>query len=181
MMNLAALVAGFQQGGGTGARRGARKYEPMIASLNTALAERVLRTSLKRMAELSAGVDPGIEWCGRVKTHRSASRKRLRNGPGAHEILDVIGVRAVTVHVSDCYRLIRLIHSEFPVLENEFDDYIAAPKLNGYQSLHTTVSSPCGFPIEVQVRTRAMHAHAEGGAASHVRYKERQALEISRA
>ena len=104
----------------------------------------------------------------------------LRNSRGIFEILDIIGIRAVTEHVDDCYRLIRRIHSEFPVLASEFDDYIAAPKPNGYRSLHTTVLSPCGLPIEVQVRTHAMHADAESGGASHVGYKQRQAMEASR-
>ena len=152
----------------------------MRTHLETAANERVLRNSLKRMATISQDFDSGIDWYGRVKTNHSASRKMLRDSLGAHEILDIIGIRAVTEHVHDCYGLIRRIHSEFSAHESELDDYIAAPKPNGYRSLHTTVFSPCGLPIEVQVRTHAMHADAESGGASHARYKQRQAMEASR-
>jgi GTP pyrophosphokinase len=152
----------------------------MSTHLETAANERVLRNSLKRMVTISQDIDSGIDWYGRVKTNHSASRKMERDSLGTHEILDIIGIRAVTEDVHDCYRLIRRIHSEFPVQASEFDDYIAAPKPNGYRSLHTTVFSPCGLPIEVQVRTHAMHAHAESGGASHVGYKQRQSMEASR-
>jgi len=152
----------------------------MTTHLDTAVAERVLLSSLKRMAALSQDIDSGVDLYGRVKTNHSSSRKMLRDSLGIHEILDIIGIRAVTEHMHDCYRLIRRIHSEFPVQSSEFDDYIAAPKPNGYRSLHTTVFSPCGLPIEIQVRTHAMHAHAESGGASHLRYKQLQAVEVSR-
>ena len=152
----------------------------MSTHLETAANEGVLRDALKKMVTISQDIDSGIDWYGRVKTNHSASRKMVRNSLGAHEILDIIGIRAVTEDVDDCYRLIRLIHSEFPVRASEFDDYIAAPKPNGYRSLHTTVFSPGGLPIEVQVRTHAMHAHAESGDASHVGYKQRQSMEASR-
>lgn len=152
----------------------------MSTQLETTANERVLRNSLKRMAMISQDIDSGIDWYGRVKTNHSASRKMLRDSLGAHEILDIIGIRAVTEHVHDCYGLIRRIHSEFSVQAGQFDDYVATPKPNGYRSLHTTVLSPCGLPIEVQVRTRAMHADAECGGASHVRYKQQQAMEASR-
>jgi len=152
----------------------------MTTHLETARNESVLLGSLKRMAMISQDIGSGVDWYGRVKTHRSASRKMLRDSLGIHEILDIIGIRAVTEHVHDCYRLIRRIHSEFPARASEFDDYVAAPKPNGYRSLHTTVFSPCGLSIEVQARTRAMHVHAETGAASHLRYKRLQAMEASR-
>lgn len=152
----------------------------MITHLDAAVAERVLLSSLKRMAALSQDNDSDVDLYGRVKTKHSSSRKMLRNSLGTQEILDIIGIRAVTEHTQDCYRLIRRIHLEFPVLASEFDDYVATPKPNGYRSLHTTVLSPCGLPIEIQVRTLAMHAHAESGSASHLRYKHLQALEASR-
>jgi (p)ppGpp synthase/HD superfamily hydrolase len=96
------------------------------------------------------------------------------NRLGVHQVLDIIGIRAVIEHTNDCYRLIRRIHAEFQVIAGEYDDYIAVPKSNGYRSLHTTVVSPCGFAVEVQVRTHAMHAHAECGASAHRHYKQRQ-------
>jgi GTP pyrophosphokinase len=152
----------------------------MSTHLEAARNESVLLASLKRMAMISQDIDSGIDWHGRVKADRSASRKMLRNSLGIDEILDIIGIRAVTEHVHNCYRLIRRIHSEFPVQASEFEDYIDAPKPNGYRSLYTTVFSPGGLPIEVQVRTHAMHAHAQRGAASHLLYKQLQAMEASR-
>jgi (p)ppGpp synthase/HD superfamily hydrolase len=98
------------------------------------------------------------------------------NGLGVHQILDIIGIRAITQHTRDCYRLISRIHMEFQAMEHEYDDYIAAPKPNGYQSIHTTVITPFGFPVEIQIRTQWMHALSERGAASHRRYKKRRVL-----
>lgn len=130
-----------------------------------------LLRSLKSIAALSRNFDPGIQLYGRIKSIVSISEKMLNNDLGAHQVLDIIGIRAVTKHAQDCYRLIRRIHSGFPVLPSEYDDYIAAPKPNGYRSLHTTVVSPCGFPVEIQVRTHAMHEICERGSAAHSLYK----------
>jgi (p)ppGpp synthase/HD superfamily hydrolase len=152
----------------------------MTTHLETAADELVLLGSLKMMTTISQDIDSGVDWYGRVKTNHAVSRKMLRGSLGIHEILDIIGIRAVTEHVHDCYRLIRRIPSAFPVLASEFDDYIAAPKPNGYRSLHTTVLSPCGLPVEIQVRTQAMHVHAKSGGASHLRNKQLQAVEGSR-
>ena len=69
---------------------------------------------------ISQDIDAGIDWYGRVKTNHSASRKMLRDNLSAHEILDIIGIRAITEHVDDCYRLIRRIHSQFLVQGGEF-------------------------------------------------------------
>lgn len=151
----------------------------MTKRFETETAGRVLLGSLSRIAELAREVDPAVDLYGRVKTTNSVAQKMLRNHVSAHGILDILGVRAVTEHTMGCYRLIRSIHLEFPVLLSEFDDYIAAPKSNGYRSLHTTVRSPCGLPIEIQVRTHAMHAHAERGGACHLRYKRLQATEAT--
>ncbi|MBK8011625.1 MAG: hypothetical protein IPK13_09750 [Deltaproteobacteria bacterium] len=152
----------------------------MNANLDPAVAKSVLLRSLKRVTVLSRDADFGVQLYGRVKSSHSASQKMLRNKLVAHEVLDIIGIRAITDHVHDCYRLIRRIHLEFPVLVGEFDDYIAAPKPNGYRALHTTVLSSCGLPVEIQVRTHPMHAHAESGGASHLHYKHLQAVEAIR-
>jgi len=127
--------------------------------------------SLKCIAALSRNFDPGIQLYGRIKSIVSISAKMLHNGLGAHQVLDIIGIRAVTSHTEDCYRLVRRVHSELPVLAIEYNDYIVAPKSNGYRSLHTTVVSPCGFPVEIQVRTHAMHENCERGSAAHSLYK----------
>lgn len=132
---------------------------------------RALLLSLEKTAELARDLAVGVELYGRIKSGPSAWEKMRRHGLRAHQILDALGIRAVTQDSHDCYRLVRRIHAQFPVLPNEYDDYIATPKPNGYRSLHTTVVGPCGLPIEIQVRTHAMHADAEHGAASHARYK----------
>jgi (p)ppGpp synthase/HD superfamily hydrolase len=133
--------------------------------------KRALLRSLRSIAALSRNFDPGFQLHGRIKSIVSISEKMAHNGLGAHQVLDIIGIRAITKHTQDCYRLVRRIHSEYSVLASEYDDYIAAPKANGYRSLHTTVISPCGFPVEIQVRTDTMHAICERGSAAHSQYK----------
>jgi len=147
--------------------------QELAASLQRRATDRkgALHRSLTSIAALSLSFDPGIQLYGRIKSIGSISEKMLHNGLGAHQVLDIIGIRAVTEHTQDCYRLIRRIHSEFPVLAIEYDDYIAAPKSNGYRSLHTTVVSPSGFPVEIQVRTHWMHETCERGSAAHSQYK----------
>jgi GTP pyrophosphokinase len=132
---------------------------------------RVLKHTLADLVFQARHIDPSVQVYGRIKTAASISDKMSSNGLGAHQVLDIIGVRAVTQHERDCYRLVNRIHGEFEVLEDEYDDYIATPKPNGYRSIHTTVISPCGFPVEIQIRTWRMHVIAERGSASHRQYK----------
>ena len=136
--------------------------------------ERALRRSLDSIATLSRNFDSSIQLYGRIKSIGSISEKMQNSGLGAHQVLDIIGIRAVTRDAQDCYRLIRRIHSGFPVLTSLYDDYIAAPKSNGYRSLHTTVVSPCGLPVEIQVRTHAMNEICARGSAAHSAYKRKR-------
>lgn len=131
--------------------------------------KRALLRTLQRMPALVW--DPDFRLYGRIKSLESTSTKMLDRSLAVGQIFDLIGIRAITTHPSDCYRLIRRVHSEFEVLESEYDDYIAAPKANGYRSIHTTVVSPCGFPVEIQARTHAMHDICERGSAAHSVYK----------
>jgi GTP pyrophosphokinase len=88
------------------------------------------------------------------------------------QVFDIRALRVVVHSVADCYQVLSWVHDHFQPLPQEFDDYIAKPKSNGYQSLHTVVRDADGGPIEVQIRTQAMHDHAENGVAAHWAYKE---------
>jgi GTP pyrophosphokinase len=109
---------------------------------------------------------------GRVKRLYSLFNKLKRYDGDIERIYDLIAVRVVVGDVSDCYHILGLIHSKWKPLPGRIKDYIAHPKPNGYQSLHTTVFSNPGTPIEFQIRTTEMHEEAEYGIAAHWRYKE---------
>ena len=115
------------------------------------------------------------EVSGRPKHIYSIWKKMRRKNVGIENIFDAIGFRVVVDEVADCYAALGLIHSLWAPVPSEFDDYIARPKANRYQSLHTAVVGPEGRTIEIQIRTHAMHRHAELGVAAHWHYKERKA------
>jgi GTP diphosphokinase / guanosine-3',5'-bis(diphosphate) 3'-diphosphatase len=108
---------------------------------------------------------------GREKTVYSIYRKMREKHAGFAQVSDIFGFRIVVPTLSDCYVALGVLHQLYKPVPGRFKDYIAIPKANGYQSLHTTLVSPLGTPVEFQMRTEAMHAVAEAGVAAHWLYK----------
>jgi GTP pyrophosphokinase len=109
---------------------------------------------------------------GRAKHIYSIWRKMQRKGIGFGDLYDIRALRVLTGSVADCYAVLGVVHALWPIIPQEFDDYIARPKGNHYRSLHTAVIGPGGKTLEVQIRTEEMHRGAELGVAAHWRYKE---------
>jgi len=109
---------------------------------------------------------------GRPKHIYSIVKKMRGKSLDFSQVFDIRAMRVIVTSVADCYEALSWVHSQFVPIASEFDDYVAKPKSNGYQSLHTVVRDQTGRPIEIQIRTQAMHDHAEHGVAAHWAYKE---------
>ncbi|MFQ5767867.1 MAG: RelA/SpoT family protein, partial [Acidobacteriota bacterium] len=123
-----------------------------------------------RDAVEAQGIRPEIT--GRIKSAYSIHRKMIRQKIGVEQVYDYVAFRLLTPAVKDCYAALGIIHSLWRPVPGRFRDFIAMPKPNGYQSLHTSVMSGRGQPFEVQIRTPEMHRIAEEGIAAHWSYKE---------
>jgi GTP pyrophosphokinase len=123
-----------------------------------------------RGALRAQGIEADVN--GRAKHIYSIWRKMQRKRVGFGELYDIRALRVLTGGIADCYAVLGVVHALWPIIPQEFDDYIARPKGNDYQSLHTAVIGPEGKTLEVQIRTEEMHRGAELGVAAHWRYKE---------
>jgi guanosine-3',5'-bis(diphosphate) 3'-pyrophosphohydrolase len=152
-------------------------YDYMNRKLKPILAEDAVFLKLTKRIICSLLENNGIKGSvyGRTKGLYSLYQKMQRQRKSLQGIMDRIGIRIVVPSVKDCYTTLSLVHSRFYPIPRTFDDYIARPKNNGYRSLHTSVSPTSNVsnkPIEIQIRTMAMHGEAEYGIAAHWLYKD---------
>lgn len=141
--------------------------------------ERMLDEVCEQITRKLAEVKIKSEVSGRPKHLYAIYEKIVLRGKQFNEIFDLVGVRVVVESVKDCYGALGALHTMWTPVPGRFKDYIAMPKFNMYQSLHTTVIGPSGRPMEIQIRTQEMHRAAEFGIAAHWLYKEQKHGKVS--
>jgi GTP diphosphokinase / guanosine-3',5'-bis(diphosphate) 3'-diphosphatase len=150
-----------------------RRYQVLARALRKARGNQ--KEFLKKIEQQLGAALAKSELGARVETREkhlySIYKKMLRKRSSLAEIVDVYGLRIIVDRPDTCYRALGVVHSVFKPMPGRFKDYIAIPRVNGYQSLHTTLFGPTGVPIEAQIRTEDMHRVAESGVAAHWKYK----------
>jgi len=141
--------------------------------------ERFIAVAMGTLRRALAEVGIEADIVGRPKHIYSIWKKMQRKGGEFSALYDIRALRVLVSDVAACYAALGVVHTLWPPLPSEFDDYIARPKGNQYQSLHTAVVGPEGKTLEVQIRSHEMHAHAERGVAAHWRYKEETAPAVA--
>lgn len=149
-------------------------YEELVQEVNLKRAERqeMVNKIIKQLIEILNELNIAGEVSGRPKHFYSIYRKMTSQHKTFEQIYDLTAVRVIVNTVSDCYEVLGKIHTYWKPVPGRFKDYIAVPKPNNYQSLHTTVMTNYGSPFEIQIRTFEMHKIAEYGVAAHWKYKE---------
>ncbi len=154
--------------------------EPDYYETLRAWVEERRRATEQRVAELRGSLEeklvaahvPIVTLEGRTKRLYSIRQKVRRQKIGLEEVYDLLALRVITPSVKDCYAALGIIHQTWAPVPGRFKDFVAMPRPNGYQSLHTSVVSDRGYPFEVQIRSEEMHQIAEEGIAAHWKYKE---------
>ena len=148
-------------------------YYEMVENVKQKRKERQIYISeaVRQIEEVFDDLDIHASISGRAKHFYSIYKKMMRDNKEIGEIYDLSAVRILVDDVKDCYNVLGVIHSRWKPIPGRFKDYIALPKSNGYRSLHTTVMA-LGYPLEIQIRTFAMHQISEYGIAAHWKYKE---------
>ncbi|MDQ3931591.1 MAG: bifunctional (p)ppGpp synthetase/guanosine-3',5'-bis(diphosphate) 3'-pyrophosphohydrolase, partial [Actinomycetota bacterium] len=158
-----------------------KRYDEIVAMVRERAPEReaYLDEVIAEVREKIRELKVKGEITGRPKHYYSIYEKMVLRGKEFDEIYDLVGIRVVVNSVRDCYAVLGQIHATWRPIPGRFKDHVAMPKFNLYQSLHTTVIGPKGRPLEIQIRTRAMHRTAEYGVAAHWKYKEAARTEQS--
>lgn len=150
-----------------------QEHAELASKMSDGWKEGVVMSSIQQLE--SALRAEGVEFtdiCGRPKNLYSIYSKMIRKGRTVDEIFDVRGLRLIVKDRRSCYAALEVVHRLWSHVPRKFKDYIASPKTNGYQSLHTVIWGEDGHPLELQIRTTGMHHQAEYGMAAHWRYKE---------
>lgn len=151
------------------------RYQVLQQAVKKARGNRreIIETIQQAIKNRLAEVRLDCEVVGREKNLPSIYQKMLRKKISFSDVFDVYAFRVFTEEVDSCYRILGVVHNLYKPVPGRFKDYIALPKANGYQALHTTLSGPYGVPIEIQIKTHEMHKISESGIAAHWLYKDK--------